>query len=42
MLRDTIIPNFIGNCRDIVVFAFWRRHGQKEDAYVEETYVRKF
>ena len=25
----TILPNFIGNCGDSVVFAFWRRHGQK-------------
>ena len=36
-----ILPNFIGNCRDSVVFAFWRRHRQKredEEAYVEEAY----
>ena len=39
-----ILPNFIGNCRDSVVFVFWRRHRQKggnEEAYVEEAYIRQ-
>ena len=38
----TILPNFIGNCRDSVVFVFWRRRRQKrenEEAYVEEAYI---
>src|SRR6266571_7279846 len=41
---STILPNFIGNCRDSVVFAFWQRHKQKrekEEAYVEEVYVKE-
>ena len=39
----TILPNFIGNCRDSVVFAFWQRYKQreKEEAYVEEVYVEE-
>ena len=27
----TILPNFIGNCRDGVVSAFWQRHGQERE-----------
>ena len=27
----TTLPNFIGNCRDSIVFAFWQRHGQKRE-----------
>lgn len=33
-----ILLNFIGYCRDIVVFAFWQRYGQrreKEEAQLE-------
>ena len=39
----TILPNFIGNCRDSVVFAFWQRYKQreKEEAYIEEAYVEE-
>ena len=35
----TILPNFISRCKDSVVFAFWRRHGQKKEK--EGTYVRQ-
>jgi hypothetical protein len=40
----TILPNIIGNCRDSIVFTFWRRHRQKreeEEAYVEDAYARQ-
>jgi hypothetical protein len=39
----TILPNFICNCRDSVVFAFGGGIGkrEKEEAYVEESYVRQ-
>ena len=35
----TIMPNFIGHCRDSVVFAFWLGCGQKREK--EEAYVRQ-
>src|ERR1700722_15812098 len=35
----TILPNFIGHCRDSIVFAFWWRRKQKREK--EETYVRQ-
>src|ERR1700733_1720095 len=35
----TILPNFIGHCRDSIVFAFWWRRRQKREK--EETYVRQ-
>jgi len=41
----TLLPNFIGNCKDSIVFTFWQRHRQKrekEEAYVEEVYVRHY
>ena len=34
----TILPCFIGNYRDSVVFAFWWRRGQKREK--EEAYIR--
>ena len=34
-----ILPNFIGHCRDCVVFASWLRRGQKREK--EEAYVRQ-
>ena len=34
-----ILPNFISHYRDSVVFAFWRRRGQKREK--EEAYVRQ-
>ena len=40
----TILPNFIGNCRDSVVFAFWQTYEQKrekEEAYIKEVYVKE-
>ena len=37
---STILPNFIGNCRDSVVFALAEVQA-KERAYVEEAYVRQ-
>ena len=39
----TILPNFICNCRDSVVFAFGGGIGkrEKEEAYIKESYVRQ-
>ena len=38
-----ILLNFIGHCRDSIVFAFWWRRRQKRErgAYVEEAHVRQ-
>src|SRR6266567_7308668 len=41
---DTILLNFIGSCRDSIVFAFWQRQEQKRqkaEAYIKEAYVRQ-
>ena len=39
----TTLPNFIGNWRDSIVFAFWQSIGkrEKEEAYVKEAHVRQ-